>query len=224
MSAIIKNKLFLAVVGVGIILIVIASAFILTYQQPVKLANLGSASNFKLVDQDNNNVTLNNYTGKVLVIDFIYSHCTDMCPIETAKMNTLLTQLQNAGYTSDQFHFISISFDYKFDNATTMKAYATDRAEGQFQYWSFLSGTKDNVLNVTKAYGNYGYYLNTTVNNTTVPVMTSQPLANNTIDYMTHNLVLTIIDSQGIRRDAIVGAGWPSNDVFKIIKTLIKME
>lgn len=213
------NKLVVLFSVFVIFAIVVMSSFVLMSQPQVELKNFGQASNFKLLDENNNTVTLDNYTGKVLLIDFIYSHCNDMCPAETANLNNLKAKLNNGGYNENHFHFISISFDWKFDNATTMKAYGQDRAVGQFQYWSFLSGNEQEIKTVTSDYGVYSAYLNQT--NSTIPIMTATPLANNTITYMEHMMVLTIVDVHGVRRAVHVGMDWPFNDVYKEVKSLI---
>ena len=217
-----NGRMIVLLSSVFIIIIVVGAGFVLTMKNDVPLKDWGPAGDFTLVDQNNDSVSLSNFSGKVLAIDFIYSHCHDVCPIETAKMNTLLSKLLDAGYTSSEFHFITISFDWKFDNTTTLKSYGLDRAEGQFDYWSFLSGNQTQIQNVTKAYGVYADYVNTTVNNTTVPLMTTQPNEHNMVDYLDHNQVLTIVDKQGIRRSIYVGPDWDSSEYFNIIKELIK--
>ena len=51
--------------------------------------------------------------------------------------------------------------------------------------------------------------------------MTTAPLANNTIDYMEHMMVLTLVDVHGIRRAVHVGMNWPFDEVYKQVKALI---
>lgn len=219
----ISKRIILIGSALLILVVIVAADIVITTPPAISLQNEGPAGNFNLVDQNNTNVTLNTYLGKVLVIDFIYTHCPDACPIETARMNDLMTKLLNANYTSNDFHFLSISFDWKFDNHSTMKAYGLDRAEGRFQYWSFLSGTKNNTEQATKEYGVWDIYTNSTDPNGQIPPSTvNPPLTNNTVDYMTHDLVLTIVDSHGIVRESIPGSNWPLNTVFKDVSYLIK--
>ena len=221
----ISSRKIVVIGSVFIILIVLVGADLIISTPPAfSLENRGPAGNFTLVNQYDQNVTLNNYTGKVLVIDFIYTHCADACPIETAQMNDLMTKLM-ANYTSSQFHFISISFDWKFDNYSTMKAYGQTRAESRFQYWSFLSGSKNNTEQATKEYGVWDIYTNSTDPNGEVPPTTvNPPLTNNTVDYMLHELVLTIVDSHGNIRVIYPGPGWPLLKIFNDVSYLIKQE
>lgn len=221
-----SSRKIIVISSAFVILVTLVGADIIVSTPPAfALENHGPAGNFNLVNQNDQNVTLNNYTGKVLVIDFIYTHCPDACPIETAQMNDLMTKLIQANYTSSEFHFLSISFDWKFDNYSTMKAYGQARAESRFQYWSFLSGTKNNTEQATKEYGVWDIYVNSTNSNGEVPPSTvNPPLTNNTVDYMLHELVLTVVDSHGIVRVIYPGPGWPLLTIFKDVSYLINQE
>ena len=224
-------------VGVSAILIIgiliIAGLFVFTPQQPT-LTVAWKAAPFTLVNQDNQTVTLNSYLGKVLIISFIYTHCPNPngtlgeCSTITLKMNTMLTDLQNMGYNANQFHLLSISFDWKFDNVSTMKAYGQDRGEGQFNYWSFLSGNEQQVNNVTKGYYVTANYDNQT--NSTTPVQTTPPPTDNQIEYMTHSEIVYLVDKQGnirIAKDSqgtlqlVDGITWSASTVAQYVRQLI---
>lgn len=222
--------------GILIIAIIIGEAIVLTTPQPLDMMIYKKAPDFNLVDQNNNNVTLNTYLGKVLMIDFIYTHCPNPngtlgeCSTETANMNNLLTILINKSFTSSEFHFISVSVDWKFDNVSTMYAYGMDRAEGRFQYWSFLSGNQAQITSIASNYSIVADYENTTINNSTVPLQSTQPSINNTIEYMSHTLMAYLIDKNGDIRMLksstgtifpISGTTWIPSDVANQIITLI---
>ncbi len=223
-----KKYSIIAFAGV-LIVIVVGAGIVLSTPQPIKFKNIGKASPFTLVDQNNNTVTLNNYLGKTLILDFIYTHCPNPngtlgeCSTETLKMNTLLGDLTHMGYTSKDFHMISISIDWKYDNVSTMLAYGKDRAEGQFQYWSFLSGNQQQVENATK-----GYYITADYNNVTNGF---QPTVNNSVEYMSHSLMVYLIDKNGNIELPIDSHGsfyeinnlsWKASDVAKLVSALIK--
>ena len=216
-----------------IAIIVVAGLVFFTPKQPF-LAKGWKAKSFTLVNENNQTVTLNNYSGKVLIMDFIYTHCPNLngtlgeCSTETLKMNTLLADLLNMGYNANQFHLISISFDWKFDNVTTMRAYGMDRAEGQFKYWSFLSGNEQQVNNVTSGYYITAYYENQT--NSSTPIQTTTPPANNQVEYMGHSIIVYLIDKHGYIRfqkdsqgtlETISGTNWLASDVAKLVSVLI---
>ena len=233
------RKLLLLGSAVVIIIVIVGAGIVLTTPQPTKLYVANKAPSFTLVDQNNDTVTLNNYLGKVLVMDFIYTHCPNYpngtlgeCSTETANMNNMLTNLLQMGYTSNDFHFISVSIDWKFDNVSIMKAYGEDRAEGQFQYWSFLSGSQTQIKNITSSYHIEADYENTTTNlNQTVPLVTTQPSVNNNLSYMRHSLLVYLIDKNGSIRVLengknqlywITGTTWSPKEVAKQVSALIK--
>lgn len=237
MSQILNQYWKYIIVGVPALLIIgvllIAGLFVFAPAQPV-LTKGWKAKPFTLVNQDNQTVTLNNFSGKVLIVSFIYTHCPNPngtlgeCSTITLKMNTLLTDLLNMGYTANQFHLLSISFDWKFDNVSTMKAYGLDRGEGQFTYWSFLSGNEQEINNVTA-----GYYVEATYNNQTnssLPLQTTPPPTNNQVEYMTHSEIVYLIGKQGyirIPKDSqgtlqlVEGITWSASTVAKYVQQLI---
>ena len=106
------------------------------------LPDYGPAPYLQLQNQDNQTVTMANFTGKVVVINFIYTLCTDpnFCPLSTFQMYELQTILLNDGYNASQFQLLTISFDWVHDNATTMKSYG-ENYSAIFADWSFLSGS-----------------------------------------------------------------------------------
>ena len=126
-----------------------------------------SAPNFQLTDENNNTVTKDTYSGKVLLIDFIYSNCPDpeFCAASTVKMSTVQDKLIALGVSSKDVHLILISFDYIYDGPLQMKNYGI-RFGADFSYWSFLSGNKS-VLDIATSYGVYTVPPNTTNNETT---------------------------------------------------------
>jgi cytochrome oxidase Cu insertion factor (SCO1/SenC/PrrC family) len=231
-----KDKQFLIIISaLGVIIIIIGASVILSQPIPIQFDDYGKAPNFNLKDENNNDVTLETYKDNgVLVISFIYTLCPDNedhtpgeCSIETAKMNTLLGKLLELGYNEFQFHLLSISFDWKNDNATTMKAYGQERASSNFKYWSFLSGNQTEVEKTTLAYGvNAGY------SNETIPLAANKLIQKNekitTINHNTtagmyHSSVVWIIDNNRVKRMYHLGTDWLASEVVKEVEALIKM-
>lgn len=240
------NKSTIGIMGLGLIVILLGAGFVLTQQQQVvQFSNYGTAPNFSLQDQDNKTVTLNSYdNADVLIIYFMYTHCPDYpngtlgtCSLETAKMNTFMQGMIDAGYTSNQFHILSISFDYLFDNPHIMKEYGMDRAEGNFQYWSFLSGNQNQTQNATKAYGVYAEYFNETTTTTTTTTLLTNTAQNNlqgtnTIEKIAHNSstgwshtsVMWLLDKNRDMRLLNTGSEWTSNQLLREVQTLIHLD
>ena len=95
-----KTRFFLlgaAVIGLGVIL---GTALWLKLgpQTRISLANrtgddglkhYGSVPDFKLTERSGKDVALADLRGKIWIADFIYTTCTDTCPLQTAAMAKL---------------------------------------------------------------------------------------------------------------------------------------
>jgi protein SCO1/2 len=89
---------------------------------------------------------------KVVAINFIYTHCTDSCPAETANLRQVEKLLGDR--MGKDIRFISISIDGQRDNPAALKAYAQKFNAGAG--WTFATGKKDDVKLLRKKLGLYG--------------------------------------------------------------------
>src|SRR5215470_5083013 len=87
--------------------------------------------------------------GKAVVINLIYTHCEDMCPLETARL-VQVQRLLGDRVGKDLF-FYSISIDPEHDAPPVLKAYAEKFHVGPG--WLFLTGKKDDITLVAKKLG-----------------------------------------------------------------------
>ena len=87
---------------------------------------------------------------KVVAVNFIYTHCPDTCPLETAQ----LVQVQNimGDRLGKDVFFYSISIDPERDTPEVLKAYAK-RYKADLSGWKFLTGTTRDILVVATQYG-----------------------------------------------------------------------
>jgi len=106
-----------------------------------------------LLDQDGRAVRF--YTdvlkGKLVLISFIYTNCTDICP---TLMHNLVDVQEKLGdrFGKDVF-FVSISVDPEDDTPEELKKYA-ERYEAK-PGWTFLTGKKENIDWVVYKLGQY---------------------------------------------------------------------
>jgi protein SCO1/2 len=89
--------------------------------------------------------------GKLVLISFIYTSCTDICP---TLMHNLVDVQEKLGdrFGKDVF-FVSISVDPEDDTPEELKKYA-ERYEAK-PGWTFLTGKKENVDWVVYKLGQY---------------------------------------------------------------------
>ncbi|MCW2271486.1 SCO family protein [Pseudomonas sp. JUb96] len=107
--------------------------------------------NTVLINQDGQSVRFFDdlIKDKVVAINFIFTSCTDSCPLETARLRQV-QKLLGERVGRDVF-FYSISIDPETDTPETLKQYA-----GKFQVgpgWQFLTGRKDDISQLRQSLG-----------------------------------------------------------------------
>jgi protein SCO1/2 len=78
---------------------------------------------------------------KMVIISFIYTSCTDICPLTTARMTQLEDKLGNL--VGRDFFIISMTVDPENDTPEKLKAYA--KAYGTGPGWTFVTGSPENI-------------------------------------------------------------------------------
>jgi protein SCO1/2 len=83
-----------------------------------------------------------------VVMNFIYTSCTSICPTMTA---TLLQLQERLSHSEVKPRYISISIDPEFDSPTVLKSYA----ERYGADWQFLTGSRADVVNVLRSFDSW---------------------------------------------------------------------
>jgi protein SCO1/2 len=109
--------------------------------------------NVTLVNQDGKNVRFYDdlIKGKVVAINFIYTHCGDTCPVETASLKRVQGLLGDR--VGKDIFFYSISIDPDHDTPKVLKEYSERFRVGTG--WSFLTGSKADTTLLRKKLGLY---------------------------------------------------------------------
>ena len=106
-----------------------------------------------LVTQDGMEVSLvNDIVGdKIVVIDFVYTTCTTVCPV----LSAIFSQVQNnlGDRLGDEVAMVSISVDPLRDTPARMKSYASKLGAGDG--WVWLTGRRHTVTEVLEEFGAY---------------------------------------------------------------------
>jgi len=135
------------------------------------------APDFTLIDQDGKQFHSANLRGKIVVLDFIYTTCTDVCPPFTANFAALQRWLKPEQKSA--VFLVSITTDPEIDSPKIFKAYA-HRYGADFSNWAFLTGTEAQLKEVWKGFG--------------IRVIRRAR------GLIQHDSVTTLIDRQGVRR------------------------
>jgi len=89
--------------------------------------------------------------GKIVVLDMIYTHCVDACPLETARLVQVQKMLGDK--VGKDIFFYSITIDPKRDTPKVLKQYAENYHVGPG--WTFLTGKQEDIELIGKKLGLY---------------------------------------------------------------------
>jgi len=92
---------------------------------------------FSLIERDNRRVTRADLLRTVWVANFIYTHCTDTCPLQSARMAALQRDFPG----QQDLRFLSITVDPRRDTPAVLTQYAA-RYDADRARWWFLTGDK----------------------------------------------------------------------------------
>ena len=84
-----------------------------------------------------------------MAIEQFYTHCIDICPLETARLAQVQKMLGDR--VGKDIFFYSISIDPKRDTPEAMKEYAEKYHAGPG--WLFLTGKKEDIALINKKLG-----------------------------------------------------------------------
>ena len=147
-----------------------------------------------LLNQDGQTVKLRSLLdpGKPVIIDFIYTTCTTICPVLSANFLNLQTKL---GDSAETIQLVSISIDPENDRPEQIKKYM--QMFKAKKGWDFLTGSRDDIILVLKAF-----------NATVVDKMSHIPL------YIFHNPKA----DEWVRLHGMVGASDLMNEARRLEK------
>lgn len=90
--------------------------------------------------------------GRLVVINTIFTHCEDACPLITAQMNAVRLKL-GASFEKD-VHFVSISSDPVRDTPQALKKWAAKQSV-DVPGWTFLTGRPADVEHILQKLGQW---------------------------------------------------------------------
>ncbi|HEX2229997.1 MAG TPA: SCO family protein [Candidatus Binatia bacterium] len=109
------------------------------------LNNYGAVPQFTLIERSGRSSTLADMRGKVWIADFIYTTCTDTCPMQSAAMS----RLQEKFGAQADLQFVSFTVDPERDTPDVLARYA-DRFKASADRWLFLTGDKEEIAQLVQ--------------------------------------------------------------------------
>lgn len=106
----------------------------------------------ELVDMHGNSVQIEQVldTDQPLMVNFIYTSCTTICPILSATFSSAQQQM---GEAAAPVNWISISIDPEYDTPARLREYAKRFQAGA--NWQFITGEAAQIIALQKAFGVY---------------------------------------------------------------------
>lgn len=179
-------------VGIGLLIVILAVAFVLSRLQPptTPLMIIGPVADFTLTNQNNEVVTLADLRGHVWVADIIFTRCAGPCP----KMTRQMKALQDALPKNSQAKLVTLTTDAKFDTPEVLKKYG-EKAGADFNRWMFLTGGPEEIATLA-------------VNSLKLSAMETKPEERQSpADLFVHSTYFVVVDKQGRLRSVFETAG-----------------
>ena len=132
-------------VGVGLVIILLSGAFVISRLSPrsapkLRLPVISPVADFMLTNQIGQRVTLADLRGQPWVADVIFTRCGGPCPRMTRQMESLQTALP----AKSRAKLVTLTTDPEFDTPEVMQKYAT-RFNAHPGRWHFLTGSKKEI-------------------------------------------------------------------------------
>lgn len=90
-----------------------------------------SVKNFSMVNQFGDTVNMDMLAGKVIIVDFFFTHCPTICPALTRSMK----MIQRTMDVDTGVHLISITIDPKRDSVSVLRNYAQKNGINKDNWW-----------------------------------------------------------------------------------------
>jgi protein SCO1/2 len=157
------------------------------------------APEFTLTDQNGKKVSLKDYRGKLVLINFIYTNCEGTCPPLVLKFKEIQLDLKDK--FKKQTALISITVDPERDKAEVFKRYAENQM-ADTSFWTFLTGSQAEIDKVLRDYQ--------------VTVMKGPD------GDIGHVNLVVMIDKDGKRRYDFYGYSYPASTIMEKIQEVLK--
>jgi protein SCO1/2 len=160
-----------------------------------RLPQIGPAPEFTLTDQDGKRFALCDLRGQVVVVTFIFTTCSDTCPMLTAKLAVIQRKL---GPDEPKVQFAAITVDPLTDTPAVLKRYAQAHSIASPRF-TFLTGSLIEIEEVAQRYAIY---------------RKQQP--GGSVD---HTFLTSIIDGGGTLRVQYLGARFDPKEFLADLKS-----
>ena len=172
------------------------------------LPTIGPAPHFDLLDQQGRSVRTSDLGQRVVVANFIYTSCTDTCPLLTAQMASLQDQLRSAGLLGNRVLLLSFSLDPERDTPRVLQDYGEHFGVDP-DGWRLLTGPVDSLSQIAQ-----DFKLGRPV---PLPLDERNPAIN-----LAHSNRFVLVDASGQLRTTYPGDSFEIGDLMRDIQRLAR--
>jgi len=163
------------------------------------------APNFVLQDADGHPVALKDFRGKAVVLDFVYTHCPDVCPLISERVAKVQRMIAG-GELRDAVEFVTITADPARDLSAVMKSYGEQHGLDPSN-WIFLTSGPDRP-EVTRD----------------LSVRYHNRFRQEADGSFAHGVVFHVLDAQGRLRGNFHGLNWNPDNLVLFLQALVDHE
>ena len=143
-----------AVIAVAALAPAAAAAATLDYDAAMRASQAAigrTLDDYAFTDGDGRRVRLADFRGRPLLVSFIYTGCSQVCPTTTKFIDGAVKQAARE-LGDDAFRVVSIGFNLPFDNPAAMRQFARQQGVDRRE-WRFLSPDPESVDALTRDFG-----------------------------------------------------------------------
>ena len=167
--------------------------------ESTRLPMIGPAPPFALTSSNDRRVTLAELRGKVLALTFVFTTCSNSCPILTATMADIGRALGSD--FGPRVAFVAISVDPANDTPARLRDYAAAH-RANAPGWFFLTGAPSDIDAVVRRYGAY-----------------AKKSASDSVD---HLFLTSLIDRAGMLRVQYLGVRFDPREMQRDLQMLLR--
>ncbi len=108
------------------------------------------APGFALIDQEDHKLPLSGFRGKVVVLEFVDSRCTDICPLISREF---IDAYHDLGRTAGDVVFAAVNVNGRYNQVGDVLAYSRAHQLTAIPDWYFFTGPAGTLQTVWRAYG-----------------------------------------------------------------------
>jgi protein SCO1/2 len=97
-------------------------------------------SDFSFINQDSQLIHLQNYSGKIWIVDYFFTTCEGICPIMKTNMHKILDSFKN----DDEVMFLSHTVQPEYDSVSILKKFSSQYGDIKNK-WNFVTGDKSDL-------------------------------------------------------------------------------